>query len=72
MSDLKLAEYILQHVKAGGRIIEALNQVGPVSVGGERYDTAVVGPFSIPWKHDSMFNMIYAQANAIERGAWGA
>lgn len=70
MSDLKLAEFVLQHVKAGGRIIEAFNRISPVMSGGERYDTSVVGPFVMPWKHDAMFGMIYAQANTIERGAW--
>jgi O-methyltransferase len=71
MSDLSLAEFILQHVKAGGRLLDALRQIGPVNVGGERYDTSVVGPFAMPWTHDQMFKAIYSQADAIERGAWG-
>jgi hypothetical protein len=70
MSDLKLAELILAHVQAGGRVTDVLKRLAPVMTEGERYDMAFCGPFAMPWVHDSLFRLLYEQAETIERGAW--
>lgn len=70
MSDLLLAEAILAHVKAGGRVMDVMNNLAPSYAAGERYDLSCCGPFAMPWRHDAMFRMIYEAADRIERGAW--